>query len=83
MRSGTNQNVSNVALAFAEIGHKPVEFFDCLEKGGEVFVERADYQQITNVSWSLVTLGLARENEALLQVKRGSSAAKQERRTMF
>ena len=69
IKSGTTQNVSNVALAFAEIGHNPASFFNCLEKQENCseFVRRAKDQDIGNVSWSLVTLGLASENEALLR----------------
>ena len=67
IKSGKPQEISNVALAFAEIGHKPDSFFNCLEKHADEFVKSASEQAIINVSWSLVTLGLASENEALLQ----------------
>ena len=56
-----------MALAFAEIGFKPASFFNCLEKHADEFVATADEQAIANVSWSLVALGLASKNEALLQ----------------
>ena len=61
------QGVSNVALAFAESGHKPALFFNCLEKHADEFVKIATEQAICNVSRSLVTLGLASKNEALLR----------------
>ena len=51
IKSGKTQHASsNVALAFAEIGHKPDEFFNCREKHADEFVKRANEQDITNVS---------------------------------
>ena len=55
-----------MAPAFAEIGHKPASFFNCLEKHANEFVKSATEQAIANLCWSLVTLGLASENKALL-----------------
>ena len=48
-----------------EFGLNPAEFFNCLEKQENCW--SAKDQDIGNVSWSLVTLGLAIKNEALLQ----------------
>jgi len=69
IESGTH--LGTFALSFANLGHKPVEFFNCLEKRADEFVKSAHEHHIAsiiNVSWSIVTLGLAGENEALLQV---------------
>ena len=67
IKSGKTQEISNVALAFAETGNEPVKFFDCLEKRADEFARSATEQAICNTSWSLVTLGLASKNKALLQ----------------
>ena len=55
-----------MALPFAEIGHKPASFSNCLEKHADEFVKSASQLAITNVCWSLVNLALASKNEALL-----------------
>jgi len=64
---GSTQSANVVALAFAESGHKPANFFKCLEARKDDFARAANSQEINNVSWSLVTLGLAQDHKPLLR----------------